>query len=117
MHLFFWVTVTAAVVGFFARIVHADGLWRATIAPLIAAVALGAILAVTLREFDTLLGVAPDSPLRWAFPAAYGVAGLLGIVWALILRATRPHIYDAIGLGADSLSVPLRHPDVARQPA
>ncbi|TDB80924.1 APC family permease [Micromonospora sp. KC721] len=130
VHLFFWVTVTGglgvlilmtltsvAVVGFFARIVHAEGLWRSTIAPNVAAVALGGILAITLGEFDTLLGVAPDSPLRWAFPASYGVAGLLGIVWALILRATRPHVYDAIGLGADRDTTALRTPDLVRHPA
>ncbi|MFJ6197277.1 APC family permease [Micromonospora sp. NPDC092111] len=130
VHLFFWVTVTgglgvlilmtatsASVVGFFARTTHREGRWRATVAPLTAALALGAILAATIREFDTLLGVAPHSPLRWLFPAAYAVTALLGAVWALTLRATKPDVYQAIGLGADSHTRPLRSPDPIRQPA
>ncbi|GIJ34472.1 APC family permease [Micromonospora sediminimaris] len=130
VHLFFWITVTgglgvlilmtltsAAVIGFFARTSHGEGAWRSVIAPGIASVALGGILTVTLREFATLLGVAPGSPLRWAFPAAYAAAALLGIAWALILRTTNPDVYAAIGLGADSDTGPLRAPDLARQPA
>ncbi|SCG38661.1 APC family permease [Micromonospora coxensis] len=129
-HLFFWVTVTgglgvlalmtvtsAAVVGFFARITHTEGPWRALIAPLTATLALTAVLVVTVQEFDTLLGVDPHSPLRWLFPAAYAVAALVGAAWALILRAARPDVYDAIGLGADSATLPLRRTDVIRQPA
>ncbi|MFI7553553.1 APC family permease [Micromonospora sediminimaris] len=130
VHLFFWITVTgglgvlilmaltsAAVIGFFTRTTHTEGPWRSVIAPAAATLALGGILTVTLREFATLLGVAPDSPLRWAFPTAYAAAAALGIAWALILRTTRPDVYAAIGLGADSDTGPLRAPDLARQPA
>ncbi|MEV4481737.1 APC family permease [Micromonospora coxensis] len=130
VHLFFWITVTgglgvlalmtvtsASVVGYFARIAHGEGPWRSTIAPLLATLALGAILTVTLGEFDTLLGVEAHSPLRWAFPTAYAAAALLGAAWALTLRATNPPVYAAIGLGADSLSLPLRNPNAVRQPA
>ncbi|BCJ61572.1 amino acid permease [Micromonospora endophytica] len=130
VHLFFWIAVSgglgvlilmtitsAAVIGFFARITHTEGPWRSRIAPGIATLALGGILTVTLREFATLLGVEPDSPLRWAFPAAYAAAALLGIVWALVLRSTNPDVYAAIGLGADSDTGPLRAPDLIRQPS
>ncbi|MEU7961387.1 APC family permease [Micromonospora humida] len=129
VHLFFWVTVTgglgvlilmtvtsAAVVGYFTRTTHHEGHWRATVAPLTATLALAAILAVTIREFDTLLGVDPHSPLRWLLPAAYAAAALLGAVWALTLRTTNPPVYAAIGLGADSHTLPLRN-DPIRQPA
>ncbi|MEV4824548.1 APC family permease [Micromonospora sp. NPDC049274] len=130
VHLFFWVTVTgglgvlvlmtvtsAAVVGFFARTGHTEGPWRAAVAPLIAMLALSSILAITVREFDTLLGVSPHSPLRWLFPAVYGGAALAGAAWALILRATKPAIYRTIGLGAESATASLRSPDALRQPA
>ncbi|MFG1872087.1 APC family permease [Micromonospora arborensis] len=130
VHLFFWVTVTgglgllvlmtatsAAVIGFFARLNHNEGPWRALVAPLIATVALLAILVVTVNEFDTLLGVDPHSPLRWLFPAAYAAAAVVGLVWALILRRSASHIYEAIGLGADSAAAPLRTPGILRQPA
>ncbi|MEV1320086.1 APC family permease [Micromonospora arborensis] len=130
VHLFFWVTVTgglgvlvlmsvtsAAVVGFFARIRHTEGPWRAVVAPLIATIALAAILAVTVQEFDTLLGVPPHSPLRWLFPATYAIVALFGAAWALILRVSKPDVYDAIGLGAESATASLRSPAAVRQPA
>ncbi|MGW3893219.1 APC family permease [Micromonospora chokoriensis] len=130
VHLFFWVTVTgglgvlalmtvtsAAVVSFFARIRHGEGPWRAVVAPLIATIALTAILVVTLDEFDTLLGVHPHSPLRWLFPAAYAIVALIGATWALILRAARPDVYGAIGLGPESATASLRNPSIVRQPA
>ncbi|WP_406083582.1 APC family permease [Micromonospora zamorensis] len=130
VHLFFWVTVTgglgvlvlmtatsAAVVGFFARIRHTEGPWKAVIAPLIATVALAAILAVTVQEFDTLLGVHPHSPLRWLFPATYAIVAVFGATWALILRAAKPDVYNAIGLGAESATASLRSPAAVRQPA
>ncbi|PWR11141.1 amino acid permease [Micromonospora acroterricola] len=130
MHLFFWITVTgglgvlalmtvtsAAVVGYFARIRHTEGPWRALVAPLIATIALTAILAVTVQEFDTLLGVHPHSPLRWLFPATYAIVALLGATWALILRTAKPDVYNAIGLGAESATVLLRSPAALPQPA
>ncbi|MET8090787.1 hypothetical protein [Micromonospora sp. NPDC005220] len=83
----------------------------------LATLALAAILAITVREFDTLLGVAPQSPLRWLFPTAYVAAALVGTVWALILRAAKPEIYQAVGLGAESATASLRSPDAIRQPA
>ncbi|MFI6272463.1 APC family permease [Micromonospora zamorensis] len=130
VHLFFWITVTgglgvlalmtvtsAAVVSYFARIRHTEGPWRALVAPLIATIALTAILAVTVQEFDTLLGVQPNSPLRWLFPATYAIVALLGATWALILRTAKPDVYNAIGLGAESATVPLRSPAAVPQPA
>ncbi|MFD2768014.1 APC family permease [Micromonospora eburnea] len=130
VHLFFWVTVTgglgvlilmtvtsASVVAFFIRHRADDGMWRTRIAPALAALALGAILYVTVSQFDTLLGVEPTSPLRWWFPASYGIAAAAGLLWALILRATRPDVYRSIGLGAESATAPLRVPDPVRQSA
>ncbi|WP_341716547.1 APC family permease [Micromonospora sp. FIMYZ51] len=130
VYLFFWVTVTgglgvlilmtvtsAAVVAYYRRSTRTDSLWHTLIAPGIATLALGGILTATLREFATLLGVTPDSPLRWALPAAYAAAALAGIAWALILRTTHPLAYASIGLGADSATRRARTPDPTRQPA
>ncbi|MDH6471992.1 MULTISPECIES: APC family permease [unclassified Micromonospora] len=129
VHLFFWVTVTgglgvlilmtvtsAAVIGFFARIAHGEGWWPAFAAPLLATLTLTGFLAATLREFDILLGVSAHSPLRWLFPATYAIAALAGTAWALVLGAVRPQVYDAIGLGADSATAPLRRTDSFRLP-
>ena len=127
VHLFFWLTsmgalgvlilmtvTSVAVVAFFARTVHSDGVWRTAVAPFLSALALGSILVITVRQFDALLGVAPTNPLRWLFPAGYLVAALAGLAWAFLLRSTRPDVYQAIGLGADSVAAPLRTP--IRQP-
>ncbi|MET7808547.1 APC family permease [Micromonospora chersina] len=130
VHLFFWLTslgalgvlilmtaTSVAVVSYFTRIAHRDGMWRTALAPFLSALALGAILAVTVEQFDTLLGVDPTSPLRWLFPASYALAAATGLAWAFTLRAARPDVYQTIGLGADSATAPLRTPDPVRQPA
>ncbi|WP_436799046.1 hypothetical protein [Micromonospora fulviviridis] len=130
VHLFFWLTslgalgvlilmtaTSVAVLSYFTRIAHHDGMWRMTVAPLLSALALGAILVVTVEQFDALLGVEPTSPLRWMLPASYAVAAATGLAWALALRAARPDVYQTIGLGADSATAPLRTPDPVRQPA
>ncbi|MGI5151436.1 APC family permease [Plantactinospora sp. CA-294935] len=115
VHLFFWVTVTgglgvlllmtgtsAAVVGYFARHRHGEPMWHRQVAPGLATLLLAVVVWVTLAEFATLLGVGPTSPLRWMFPAAYAVAATVGAGWALVLRTTKPQVYEAIGLGAHS---------------
>lgn len=131
VHLFFWLTVTgglgvltlmtitsASVVAYFARASHhGEGRWRSRIAPLIAALVLGAILAATLREFDTLLGVDAHSPLRWIFPSAYVAVAVVGVVWALILRATNRSAYLTVGMGANSLNASHDEHTPVRQPA
>ncbi|SCF32639.1 Amino acid transporter [Micromonospora purpureochromogenes] len=93
---------SAAVISFFARQGVRETLWRRAIAPGLAALALAVIIVVALDNFATLLGVAPDSPLRWAIPAVYPVAALLGVLWGLVLRRSRPDVYARIGLGAES---------------
>ncbi|MET8912452.1 hypothetical protein [Micromonospora sp. NPDC004551] len=64
---------------YFTRIAHRDGMWRTTVAPFLSALALGAILVVTIEQFDALLGVDPTSPLRWMLPASYVVAAAIGL--------------------------------------
>ena len=60
---------------------------------------LGWILVLTLRQFDVLLGVEPDDPWRWIFSAGFGVFAAAGMIWAVWLRRTRPHVYAQIGSG------------------
>ncbi|MEU0155852.1 APC family permease [Micromonospora fulviviridis] len=130
VHLFFWLTsmgalgvlilmtvTSVAVVAFFGRTVHSDGPWRTAVAPFLSALALGSILVVTVRQFDALLGVEPTNPLRWWFPAGYAIAALVGLGWAFALWSSRPDVYRAIGLGADSAAAPLHTPDSVRLPA
>ncbi|GII52153.1 amino acid permease [Planotetraspora thailandica] len=91
---------SVAVFAFFARNPGGESTWRTKAAPAISAVLLVVVLALALVNFDTVLGVAPDSPLRWVLPGVYFVAIALGVVWGLVLRAGRPEIYAKIGTGA-----------------
>ncbi|MEV4513821.1 APC family permease [Dactylosporangium sp. NPDC049525] len=95
------VTATSiAVVTYFSRQRALESVWRRLIAPLLAAAALAVIAYLASANFDVLLGVAPDSTLRWAIPATYLAVAVLGVGWALILKIVRPHVYANIGLGA-----------------
>ncbi|MFI7432083.1 amino acid permease [Micromonospora haikouensis] len=98
-------TTSIAVMAYFARTRAQENLWRRLIAPGLAAVALVAIITVAVDNFAILLGVAPDSALRWAVPVAYPVAALVGVLWALVLRRSRPDVYARIGLGAESATL------------
>jgi amino acid transporter len=127
-HLFFWGGVggglgililmagtSIAVVAYFAgngrR--HRESWWRRVGAPVLAALLLTAILAITVAEFGQLLNVPASSPARWAFPVAYAAAAVLGIGWALILGVTRPAVFAAIGLGADAATTRAGHTALA----
>nr|WP_179277063.1 APC family permease [Actinoplanes regularis] len=115
INLFFWITVTGglgvlilmlitsvAVVGYFLRPANRAGVGisRGLLAPILATAALGWILVITLQQFNVLLGVDTASPWRWIFPVAFGAAAILGMLWALYLRAARPRVYAVIGAGA-----------------
>ncbi|GAA2618672.1 APC family permease [Dactylosporangium fulvum] len=135
LYLFFWWTVlgglgvlvlmtatSVAVVAFFAHPGNrtGTGLWSRAIAPGVAAAALTYVLWLTLTQFDVLLGVTdPASPWPVVLPALYGAAAVLGMAWALLLRARSPQRYATIGLGADSaiamsFTTPMRVGGVAR---
>ncbi len=111
VNLFFWLGTTggfgvllllaatsAAVIGYFRR-KGGESMWRAAVAPFIAFVALTAAIVVAVINFANLLGVPPTSPARWAFPAAFLVVAIGGVLWATVLRARRPQVYERIGLG------------------
>jgi len=59
-------------------------------------------------NFQNLLGVAADDPLRYIIPASYPAVAVLGFAWALFLKASKPDIYATIGLGADSVAAQSR---------
>ncbi|WP_422752422.1 APC family permease [Micromonospora sp. WMMD708] len=105
-------TTSVAVIVYFARSDTAESLWKRAIAPALATVALAAVVAVAVANFATLLGVAPDSPLRWIIPGVYPVAALIGLLWGLVLRANRPDVYARIGRGAESTTTSLFGPTV-----
>jgi amino acid transporter/GNAT superfamily N-acetyltransferase len=113
VYLFAWLTTagglgvlilmwgaSAAVIVFFLRN-RLENFWRGKLAPFVAFLFLSVILAATVIGLGDLLQVPEDSVFQWLFPAAYAVCALIGFVWALIMRATRPEVYAAIGRGAE----------------
>jgi amino acid transporter len=111
--LFFWLgtsgglgvmillaVTSAAVVMFFARDAHGEGIWARLIAPALSAVLLAGIVLLAVQHYALLLGVPPGSPAAWVLPASYAAAAAAGIAWGLILKTRRPQVYAAIGLGA-----------------
>lgn len=113
-NLFYWLGTTggfgvlcllavtsAAVIGYFWRR-GGENAWRSVIAPFLALAALLAAVVLAVANFATLLGVAPDSPARWAFPAGFLVVAFGGLIWAAVLRMRRPDVYERIGLGVSA---------------
>ncbi|BCJ48897.1 amino acid permease [Actinoplanes sp. NBRC 14428] len=115
VQLFFWggttggigvlllITVTSvAVIGYFARNPSGEDAWHRLGAPAIGTVLLLVMTYLALTNIATLFGVEPGSEPTWVVPLAYGVLTVTGVGWALILRRTRPVVYEGIGLGARS---------------
>ncbi len=115
--LFFWLGTTGgfgiivllaltsiAVIAFFGRDPRGEHPWRRLVAPALSAALLAGIVVLALLHYATLLGVGPGDPAAWALPASYGVVAVIGLAWGLILRARRPRVYAAIGLGAHAVT-------------
>jgi hypothetical protein len=64
-------------------------------------------VVLAVRNYATLLGVPPGDPAAWAFPASYAVVAVLGLGWGLVLKARKPDLYSAIGLGAQAVTTRL----------
>src|SRR6266542_3984598 len=90
-----------AVIGFFWGRQAEESRWQRFIAPLLGAFALFGILALTMLNFDSLLAPGAAAYLRWVLPGA-----VLGLLWGLVLRSTRPAAYALIGRGAMEAAVP-----------
>lgn len=59
---------------------------------------------LAVLNYDTLLGVAPGSAAAWALPASYAAIIVIGLIWGLILRTSRPRVYATLGLGAHAIT-------------
>ncbi|MCU7725037.1 APC family permease [Actinoplanes sp. KI2] len=115
VQLFFWggtaggigvlllITVSSiAVIGYFARRPEGEDFWHRIGAPVLGTILLLVMSYLTLTNISTLFGVEPGSGPTWVVPVAFGVVSLGGILWALVLRSSRPDVYSGIGLGARS---------------
>jgi len=115
VQMFFWggsaggigvlllITVTSiAVIGYFAKHPEGEDFWHRIGAPVIGTILLLVMSYLALTNIATLFGVAPGSTPTWVVPTVFGLVALAGIAWALVLRSSRPQIYNGIGLGARS---------------
>lgn len=97
------VTLTSlAVIAFFMKDSRSENVWRRTIAPALAFIALVFVVYRAVVDYHALLGVEPTDNLAWILPALYPAIAILGIIWALILKVARPDVYASIGLGANT---------------
>lgn len=81
--------------------------WTTTVLPAAGILSGALVWGTTVLNLATLLGVAPDSALRWVIPGVVGVAGVAGLGWAAVIATARPQVYAGIGHGRpDPLAIP-----------
>ena len=109
--LLLMIGTSLAVIGFFRRAGGHLGepVWKRTVAPALGAVALALVLAVTVYNSNAVLGVRPSSPLTIALPGIIAVAAIVGVLWGLVLRESRPDLYQGIGTGQTKPLAVLSH--------
>jgi amino acid transporter len=130
LNLFFWLgtsggvgvlflvfATSLSVIFYFLKDARGEGAWSRLIAPILSSVALAYIIWLVIDNFGGLLGFQPgqENAAVWAFPAAYGAVAVIGVIWALILRATSRQDYDSIGLGARASTARADSPDYVTQ--
>jgi amino acid transporter len=122
--LFFWggalggfgvlallIATSLAVISYFARDTQGEPIWRWLLAPLVSAIALSYVFYEVVKGFHNLIGLPEGHALAWIFPVAFLVIAILGAVWTLVLKSTKPEVYKMIGMGAEataSLDLPLQ---------
>ena len=90
-----------AVIGYFRRNSHGLNVWVRVIAPAISGVLLVAMFVMILGNFQLMLGQAEPDATTFILPGLIIAALAAGIVWALVLRKTKPSIYRQIGHGTE----------------
>ncbi|HLL68338.1 MAG TPA: APC family permease [Micromonosporaceae bacterium] len=100
--LLLMIGTSAAVIGFFQRRRNVEeNAWQRLVAPILAIVALGAITWVTVQNSSSVLGAEEGSALVWLLPASVFLAAALGLLWGVVLKKTKPEIYQGVGFAGD----------------
>jgi amino acid transporter len=71
-------------------------------AAVVASLALFIVFGLALTNFDALVGTTPGDPLNWILPGLIVAAAVIGLVYGLVLKRTRPDVYALVGRGGDS---------------
>jgi amino acid transporter len=93
------VGTSIAVMVYLNRHRDTETLWQRTIAPILAILALGAVLYVSAVNASVLLGTDDHSALVWILPGLVVAGIVVGLVWGAVLRSTNPVVYAGIGKG------------------
>ncbi|MFD6110430.1 APC family permease [Streptomyces yangpuensis] len=115
LHLFTWMgsvgalgvtllmaAASFAVIAFFVRRGTAGAqVWRLAAAGA-AGLALLAIALYTVKDFGVLVGAEKGSALSWALPGVIGAAVVVGLLYGVLLRRSRPEVHARIGLGNEA---------------
>lgn len=90
---------SVAVLIFFRRKDQAGGFWKTFVAPLIAAIGIGAVLVTATRNIELLIDAPPA--VLWSLVAMTYAAIGFGIVLAFVLKVRGSPIYERIGRRVD----------------
>lgn len=93
--------IAAAVIGFFRKNTRGVSVWTRIVAPVVSGVALLWVFVMILMNFQLMLGQAEPDASTFVLPGMIFAAGIIGIVWALVIKAKRPGIYRQIGHGTE----------------
>lgn len=84
--------------------------WARVIAPLMGAVAMGAIVAVTVTNMHALTGAPPGSFAVWLLPLIVAATAVGGLLWGFTVRLRDPSALRRVGIGQpEPLAVPASH--------
>jgi amino acid transporter len=100
--LLLYTGTSVAVIAYFFRDSQGEKLWNRCIAPLIATVILLVVSYLAVDNLAGLFGVDPGTGPARIVPLAYLAIFAAGSVWGLILKRTKPYVYDGIGRGTRS---------------
>lgn len=97
------ITLTSiAVICYFARDARSENLWRRRVAPLLATALLLVVSYLALDNLPTLYGVPAGTGPALVVPVAFLLIFAAGTGWGLILKHTKPQVYEGIGRGTHS---------------
>jgi amino acid transporter len=89
-----------AVVGYFRKIQHSETMWTSQIAPALAGLGLTMVFFLVIDNFNLLITGIPDAPTddrSIILPAILIGGGIIGMIVGLIIKSTRPDVYERIG--------------------
>lgn len=93
--------IAAAVIGFFRKNRRGLSVWTTLVAPIVSGVALLWVFIMILMNFQLMLDQDEASASTFVLPGLIFAAGIIGIIWALVIKARKPAIYAQIGHGTE----------------